>query len=382
MPGWKIDFLATAPASDPGSGLSRVIWELASALTSRGHSVRVMYPTDGPSRPPVSFRGVEAVPLILGPMSRRPFGRDIAAGKAASRAVRPGTDLFIGNDEKAGALDLPSRGPPQFAMIIHDVALHTFDTVRPLEPDRGLRQRIGNWLDRGTLRRLEGGALARAKLILVASQLSVELLQRYYRIPASRVHILPDGVPDPLEGVDRSAARQSFRIPLDVPTVLFVGRTPLRQGLDLALDAFRRIRMFFPGARLLVVGSTTPAEHGVIPLGYVDEATKAKAYAAADIFLFPSRYEGFGLAPREAMRYGLPVITSRHVPLEGLHGPKDLRVIPTDDPADYASELAELLADPALRREMGAAGKAWADQFSYGKMAERFETLFRPIVGR
>jgi glycosyltransferase involved in cell wall biosynthesis len=380
MPHWKIEFLATAPPTDPTSGLSRAAWELAAALQGRGHSVRVLYPTEKPARL-ASFHGVEPVAVPVLGQSRRPFGRDIEAARNASDVLRRDADLVVGYDEKAGALQLPGGSRPVFGMFFMDVALHTFDTLRPLEPSRGLRQRLGNWLDRGTLRRLEGNALARARVVLVPSILNRELLQRYYRVDPKRVNVLPLGVPDPLEGTDRESARRKFKIPLDVPVVLFVGRTPERQGLPAALESFRRVRVFFPGARMIVVGSNAPPEPGILSLGLADEPTKANAYRAADVFLFPTRYEGFGLAPREAMRYGIPVITSPHVPLDGAHPPQDVRVVRSEEPADYASELAELLADPALRRQVGGAGKAWADEFSWSKMAERFERLFAPFFG-
>lgn len=381
---WKVEFLATAPPTDPTSGLSRGVWELASALSTRGHRVRVLYPSPTLEAPPTTT-GVTPVPVPVLGVPRRPFGRDIVIGRNASALVDPAADLLIGNDEKAGALDARLTAPdgsPVFAMSVHDVALHTFDTLRPLEPKRGMRQRVGNFLDRRTLRSLEGRALARARLILVGSELNRGLLTRYYGIPSARTRLLPHGVPDPVEVGSKADARLVLKVPLDVPLVAFVGRNPERQGLPLALEAFRRIRVFFPGARFAVVGSTAPTEPGVLSLGVVDERMKACVLRAADAFLFPARYEGFGLAPREAMRYGVPAIVSRHVPLEGIAAPRAIRVVPSDDAGDYASELAELFADPALARALGEEGKKAADEFSYARMADRFEEMFRPLVGR
>jgi glycosyltransferase involved in cell wall biosynthesis len=384
-PPWKIDFLATAPQADATSGLSRVVWELAAALHARGHTTRVLYPTRTPRAAP-EYRGVPGVPVPILGTSRRPFGRDIEAGKNATACLQPDVDIVVGNDEKAGALDVPAtarRGAraPVFAMFFHDVALHTFDTLRPLEADGGVRQRVTNWLDRRALVRLESKAIAKARLILVGSTANRDLLGRLYGVPPDHVRVLPMGVPDPVDIGRREDARLELKVPGDVPVVLFVGRTPNRQGLPTALEAFRRIRVFFPGARFLVVGATAPPEPGVVSLGVVDEATKARAFRAADVFLFPTLYEGFGLAPREAMRYGLATVVSPHLPLEGAHPPDDVRVVGSDDPGDYASELAELLADPALRRKIGEAGRKYADQFSYPKMAEHFEEYVAPLVG-
>ena len=382
MPKWRIEFLASVSPEEVSSGLGRVVWELAASLVALGHRVRVLYPADT-AAPHAPYKGVEAIPVPIGRPSRRPFGRDIAIGRAATSLLDPEADLVIGNDEKAGAIG-PLRGhrggEPVFAMFVHDVALHTFDTLRPLEPGRGLRQRVGNWLDRRTLRGLEQTALDRSRAILVGSGVNEELLRRHYQVPPQRIHRLPLGVPGPLDVGTKAEARLALKIPPDVPVVAFVGRTPERQGLPTALDAFRRVRVFFPGARFIVVGSRPKAEPGVLVLGIVDEAAKARALRAADVFLFPARYEGFGLAPREAMGYGLAAVVSAHVPLDGIDREEAIRVVATDDPGDYASELAELLADPALRRSIGEAAQACAEEFSFDRMAERFEKIFVPLL--
>jgi glycosyltransferase involved in cell wall biosynthesis len=381
MPGWRVDFLATAAPDDPTSGLSRTVWELGRALAERGHSVRVLYPSDGRAAPP-GPTGVEAVSVPLLGVSRRPFGRDIAVGRAASSLLRPNAQIVVGNDEKAGALDVPNgRGARAvFGMFFHDVALHTFDTLRPLQANPGVRQRLGNWVDRRALVRLESAALERADVVIVGSEANRTLLGKYYAVPKERVALLPLGVPAPLDVGTKAEARASLKVPADVPVVAFVGKTPERQGLDLALAAFQRVRVFFPGARFLVVGSVPKPEPGVNGLGVVDETTKARVYRSADVFVFPARYEGFGLAPREAMRYGVATVVSAHVPLDGATAPDDVRVVAEDDVGAYASELAELLADPATRREVGRRGQAYADTLSYEKMAERFEGLFASRV--
>lgn len=379
---WRIEFLATAAPEETSSGLSREVWELGAALAALGHRVRVLFPAE-PGVAPVPVRGVEAVPVPFTGAGRRPFARDIAIGRNATSLLDRDADVIVGNDEKAGALGpFPAGrgGRPAFVMFVHDVALHTFDTLRPLEPDGGVRQRFGNWLDRRALQRLEGTALRRARLVLAASVLNRDLLARYYRLPPARIGLLPFGVPDPLDVGSREDARRKLKLPLDVPVVAFVGRTPERQGLPMALDAFRRIRVLFPGARFLVVGSSPPSEPGVASLGVVDEPTKARVLRAADVFIFPTRYEGFGLAPREAMRYGVPALVSAHVPLDGIDAKSAVRIVPTDDAGAYASELAELLADPALRRSIGEAGRRYADAASYDRMAERFEAMIAPLL--
>jgi glycosyltransferase involved in cell wall biosynthesis len=379
--GWRIDFLAAAPPQDATAGPSRSLWELGAALVARGHAVRVLFPSVNPhARPDV--KGVTAIPVPDPGPGRRPFARDIALGRNASDLLDPDVDLIVGSDEKAGALEWVHRpnGRPAFAMIVHEVAWHVYESGQPALTPRGFRERFGRWSERRTLKRLEGRALARARLVFVPSEVNGALLRRLYGLTDQTLRLLPHGVADPIDAGSREEARLALKVPADVPLVSFVGRHPDRQGLPIALSAFQRVRAFFPGARFLVVGADAPSEPGVTSLGVVDELSKARVLRASDVFLFPARYEGFGLAPREAMRYGVATVVSRNVPLEGT-GPKPVaRIVATDDPGDYASELAELLADPKMRRALGEAGRAYSDQFSYARMADHFERTIAPLL--
>lgn len=383
MSAWSVDLLATAPPEELRSGLSRTVWSLASELVKRGHRTRVLYPSEPFATAP-PLEGVERVPVPVVGVRKEPYGRERAIARAASDLLDPSTDLIVANDEKGGALTLPRGrrpGRPVFGMFVHDVQQHHLLTMRAAtQPNPSVRQRLGTWLDRRTIRRLESTAFARSAAIVVASEPNRDLLQKYYPVPPTKLHVVPHGVPALLEVGSREACREALRVPLDVPVVTFLGRTPDRQGLPLALEAFRRVRVFFPGARFLVAGSTVPSEPGVTSLGVVDEATKSRLLHAADLFLFPARYEGFGLAPREAMRAGVATVVSRHVPMDGAVAGESYRLVREDDGGAYASELAELLADPALRRRIGEAGKAYAEQFSAERMAARFEAVFDPFL--
>jgi glycosyltransferase involved in cell wall biosynthesis len=379
MSPWSIDVLGTGPVETSASGGSRAVWELSAALVSRGHRVRVLYP-DPAVRAPPPYRGIERVPVPLVGGGRRPIAREIAIGKNASSLLDARTDVVFGNDTKAGSLELPRGSHATFGMYVHDVALHSFDAARPTAPSKGFRSKVGDWIDRGTVKRLESRALRRSRFILVSSSHNQKLLGDYYHIGSAQSHAIPTGIPDPVEVGSREDARLALHVPRDVPVAVFVGRSPDRQGLPLALDAFRRVRVFFPGARFLIAGSNMRSEPGVSALGLVDEVTKAQVLRAADVFLFPARVSGYDLPPREAMRYGIATVVSPQVSLDGIPVETAVRVVAGDQPGDYASVLAELLADPAMRRTLGTAGREATDHFSYAKMAERFEAVVRPTI--
>jgi len=373
VPPWRIDVLGNPPPDPTSSGLDRSLWEFGAGLVSRGHRVRILFATPTPTVPP-PYRGVEGVPVPVVSSQRRPVPQAVEVGRAAGDCVAPDAEILLGTDERAGAIKPLGRGRgPTFALYLQTVPSDRIAGAGPERANRGLRDRIGGWMDQRTLRRLESEALGRASVVLAGSSATRNRLTEHHKLPASKVTVLPRTIADPDLSETREQARMALRIPMDVPAAVFVGHRPERQGLAIALEAFRRSRVFFPGARFLVVGSSPKQDPGVIPLGLSDEATKARAFRAADLFLFPSFEAGSAYAAVEAMRYGLPALISPHVLLEGADPKREFRVSASDDPGDYAAEFAELFADPSLRRKIGEEGRRFADRFSGAKNAETFE---------
>ena len=89
--------------------------------------------------------------------------------------------------------------------------------------------------------------------------------------------------------------------------------------------------------------------------GPVDDATLGAAYAAADLFVLPSRYEGYGIVYAEALAHGLPLIACDVGPVPELIGEEAALLVPPDDAGALSGALDLLLGDPALRGRMSAA---------------------------
>ena len=145
----------------------------------------------------------------------------------------------------------------------------------------------------------------------------------------------------------------------DTVTFLFLGRDPKRKGGDFVLAAFRRLRESLPSTRLLYVSDVLPeAIDGVEAMPLVPPAEVAALYARADVFVNPTRAEGFGFTNAEAQGYGLPVISSRlgAIPEVVDDGRTGILVAPGDASALLAA-MSRLAAEAGLRREMGAAAR-------------------------
>jgi phosphatidyl-myo-inositol dimannoside synthase len=156
--------------------------------------------------------------------------------------------------------------------------------------------------------------------------------------------------------------------------VLFLGGLKPRKNLPLLLDVFARVAGTAPGTRLVIAGGgplradleRRARELGlgarVVFTGYVPEADKVDHFNLADVFVFPSAMEGFGLAVGEAMSCGLPVVASDRGSIpEILVDRQGGFLVDPAAPARFAERLSELLADAGLRGALGRTNRARID---------------------
>lgn len=214
--------------------------------------------------------------------------------------------------------------------------------------------------------------------VVTGSEFSRRQLARELGVRTDHVSVVP-------YGVDAKFARAPRRPDLITRyglegkrVVLFLGGLKGRKNLFLLLDIWREGAAGHPDARLVVAGGgpllaglkararRLRIEDRVVFTGYVPEAEKAAHYNLADVFLFPSAMEGFGLAVGEAMSSGLPVVASERgsMPEVLLDGEGGFLCDP-ERPETFVARLQLLLSDPPLREKFGRANQ------------ERVERLFR-----
>lgn len=181
------------------------------------------------------------------------------------------------------------------------------------------------------------------------------------------------------------------------PTILFVGRLEKRKGFEYLLDAFGRVRLEIPNARLVVAGAYNKDDkepfvlqarrngiHGVHFVGYVPEPEKPRYFHSCDVFCVPSTgFESFGIVLLEAMAAGRPLVASnipgyRSVLTDGREG---LLVEPGDSEA-LAVALIRLLRAPELRARMSEQGKEQARCFAWDKVATRVLDYYGELLKR
>lgn len=198
-------------------------------------------------------------------------------------------------------------------------------------------------------------------------------------------------LPPPAAGA-RERLRAELGIAPDAPVVGTLGRFEPQKGLDTLLRAAARTLSTAPATRFVVVGDgplrgdleSLARELGIRDavhfLGWRSDVSDV--LSMMDLFCLASRWEAFGIVLAEAMLAGLPVVATQvdgipEVVEDGVTG----RLVPADDERAIAARLAELVADGAKRRALGAAGRARAaERFSVERMVAAYERLFEELV--
>ncbi|MFZ0891774.1 MAG: glycosyltransferase [Thermoplasmata archaeon] len=381
MAPWTIDLLTSGPPTDELFDPAFIAWELLRTLGERGHQVRGFYPDPLTGNPPPAPPGVVAVPVPSHPSDRG----DVEAYLRNARELRtPNADVLVRLPLGAGGSIVVPRAPhsPKVASFIRELAIDG-GTARATPPT-GFFGRLGQWRDRRAVRRREGAAIRESDLLIVRQKELGDRIGTVYGIERPKLAFLLDPVAAPMLSDTRPMTRQHLRIPLDVPVVAYApGAGPNGAAdLDLALEAFRRIRVFFPGARFVGVGVPVHTDPGVLILPDRDRNSVDTAFVAADVVLVPRTADAEDPIPLYALRHGKAAIVGDGASVGASSRTKVVRIVRSLDPGDVASDLAELLADPALRRTLGEAAQKFVAPRTYPRTAERLEELLGPIVGR
>jgi glycosyltransferase involved in cell wall biosynthesis len=235
-----------------------------------------------------------------------------------------------------------------------------------------------------------GPSIRRADAIAAVSGATARDVEDLMLIPSEKIRVVHSGVEEDYRPVNKTAARTALKYLLktDKPVLLSVGTMEPRKNLLGAVEAFSRICHRFPHD-LCVVGPPGWKMTGILKkirrrevyhrikwLGYVPRPLMPALYSLADVFLFPSFYEGFGLPPLEAMSCGTPVISSNTSCMPETLGDAAIFVDPRDTKA-MASAMVRLLSDPVLSQDLAGRGIDWSAHFRWHitgkKMVEIFE---------
>lgn len=362
-------------------------------------------------------------PAILG--KRAPSGSDLVRfgegayarfSRAFERATTehilrsdPASTIVLVNDISEGPdfAALAERGFRVFTIYHVDVvayvsSIYLRGRIRP-ETTVRLYRRFGRMLPSLTKliwEKQEASVHHSTGLIVPSEGMREVLLRCYPECPREKIHVLPWGnwdAPGPEDAstskIEGAALRHEYAVPEDASVLLTLSRISPEKGQDLLiktlLEGERRRDLpekplwlficgdaaYMQGRRYLehlqLLASRLRKVRVVFP-GHVTGARKRAFFALADLYVFPSKHESYGLTLLEALAAGLPAVCLDHDGARSVMREEFGRIVPA---SGLRAAIAELLADEGLRRQMGEAAGVYANTQRFSDAAARLAML-------
>lgn len=307
------------------------------------------------------------------PIKQLPLPR-LVLYEAWHRLRWPAIESAIGdvNVIHATSIAMPPRKKVPVVVTIHDLAfLHDASHFTP----RGLR----------FFRRGMELAISEADRVVCPSTATLEDCARHGFDPG-KLRLVPMGV-DTRRATSAEVEGALTRYGITSPYILWTGTIEPRKNLPRLLEAFRNLRN--KEVRLVLVGPEGWNEdldrllgeekERIQVLGFVPSADLAPLYAGAEVFCFPSLFEGFGLPVLEAMAQGTPVVTSRGTSTAEVGGEAAELVSPTDVGA-IADAIDSVLEDSRRAARMSEGGLLRAASYSWDETARLLTEVYKELV--
>lgn len=341
------------------TGISRYIGELVEGIE------RVKQPGDR-----LLLFGQKTGPIKDSPMSRILWEQSALPVNITAQRL----DVF---HTPIGAVPLLARTPS--VVTVHDLAFLKY-------PDQLPASRRA-WLVAAT--RLSA---RRAAKIITVSQATANDLKEWLNVPDDRIQAIPLATSGKVERVEgKSLDVFQMKWDIDRPYVLAVGTLEPRKNLPTLLRAFARIKDDIDH-QLVLVGpegwltgelKSTLEELNlgdrVRLTGFVSDEELGGWYSGADLFAFPSYYEGFGLPSIEAMRCGAPVLCANNSAFPEVVGNAGV-LIPAEDENAWSDSMLDLLQDESKRDELRTLGFARANEFSWERTAQETYDVYEDVL--
>jgi alpha-1,3-rhamnosyl/mannosyltransferase len=237
----------------------------------------------------------------------------------------------------------------------------------------------------------------RSSKILTVSRFVADEIRRHYGIPATKLEVTPLGVDSRFLSTNIDPTRTSrvlANLQIEMPFLLWVGILEPRKNLGKLFEAFallpadikRRLQLVLVGKKgwgqRKIVSSlkVLSSDCRVLLTGYVSDESLPHIYAAAEAFVFPSFYEGFGLPVLEAMAAGCPVVASDASSLKEVVGKAGITLDPTGPAEEWSRSIATVLSSAELRRQLRESGFLQAGRYTWDECAMLTGEVFHAIA--
>ncbi len=277
---------------------------------------------------------------------------------------------------------LPPVKQAKTLLTVHDLSF--------IRHPQGAVDSLRRWLEKVVPR-----SLARADHILADSASTRQDLIELFNLDPETITVVGAGVEErfqPVTAPDQLAAvRQRYRLPPDVPFILSLGTLEPRKNFTGLIKAYNESpvhqshHLVIAGGKgwlydeIFAAATASPVRERIHFTGFVADADLPALYSLADIFAYPSHYEGFGIPVIEAMACGTPVVCANNSSLPEVAGQAALQITATDTAA-LAAALHQLASDASLRQKVIAAGFAQARLFSWSNAARRLLAVYQNLA--
>lgn len=360
------------------TGIPNYIYRLVSAMKVEGHANELyLYHWDGAASNPM-YQGTHEVVLSRKPVLQAHIWR-------LAHAV---------HDSHLDILHLPLMGMSQISPGLFNPAVKCVMTIHDITPMLHPEMHT----PRAVLSTATALRIARQFVdhYITISEWTKRDLVRYLSIPESRITVTYPGKDARFRpSIDRVGTRaalaQRLALPLEEPYILSVGTLEPRKNIVGLLNAYAQLKKAGVRNRLVVVGMKgwkfSPIfdlvhklnlDDEVIFPGYVSDDDLPDFYNGAEVFVYPSFYEGFGLPPLEAMACGVPVVVSNAASLPEVVGQAGVLVDPTR-PQDIAAAVLDVLRSEHRRVELSAAAVKRAELFEWSDTAARTWNVYKQL---
>ncbi|MGH2806439.1 MAG: glycosyltransferase family 4 protein [Actinomycetota bacterium] len=292
--------------------------------------------------------------------------------RAWLKTGRPSVARLIGDVDVVHGTNfvLPVAGSAPGVVTIHDLSFLRDDAFPG----------AAGWRD------MVPWSLKRARRAIAPSNAMAEEISDHYGISTDYITVTYEGVAPVFFGATPLSDASLEAMGISRPFAVAVGTIEPRKNLARLLEAWRRAAPQVSGWTLVLAGPRgwgpgLPRTEGVVLTGWIGDETLPGLLAAADLFCYPSLYEGFGLPPLEAMAAGTAAVVGNYPAASEVLGDAALRVDPGDIDA-IGEALGGIVANESLRRGYALAGKAHAVSYTWERTARATIGAYEAARGR
>lgn len=227
----------------------------------------------------------------------------------------------------------------------------------------------------------------RSDIIITISNFSKKEIERYLGISDRRIQVVPCGVDCDKYKKETSLGRSDLirkKYGIEGKYILYMGTLEPRKNIAILIEAYQMLaernrqlpKLVIAGKkgwmyeRLYQMVTDFGLKDQIVFTGYIEDDERVALMAAAELFVFPSLYEGFGIPPLEAMACGTPVIVSDAAALLETVG-KNAMVFRSGDVTDLSCKIDALLSDEVRRNILRVSGRKWAENYTWKRAGKQ-----------